>query len=269
MKTRLLCIYFAVFSFLTCARTSFSGEGLLVGDDPTVPSISIIEGGKFTFSLHEKYIARRISRVLSDDTSWSTDLSVNFKNDFYLSLWQIHGLDGDFSGGSEDEVQFTIGKNFKFDFDKDLGFMMQVSYFNLHPFERWGEDRLCFDLKLSKVFKRGNLTLSPEIWFSWLALSDDPTHGGSIFRIGYSSVWDKPFGLDFLQITSVQNLNRDSGVGRNTSDGLYLWANTAAEWKVGRSARLIFPAYTSLVKINGNDDRESAGSWWGGVRLNW
>lgn len=230
---------------------------------------SILTGGKFSFSVHEKYLARKVSRVLSYEPGYLTDVTLDFKHGWYTQLWSMHGLDSDFSGDSGDETQFIIGKKFS---APNLQGLTQIGYFNIHPFEEWGSDRFCADLQLTKKIDiTPNLSMSPEVWLTWLGESEDPLTGGWVARAGTSFVWKKPFDVDKLQITGFTNINVDDGVGKNKSGGMFLYSNIQLSWTVSKNFSLTLPGYTSIVSVKDPEDGrgENNGSWWVGMTAKW
>ena len=144
--------------------------------------------GSLSFTLQQRYIGLRVSRVLHDTWMLWTDAVLKLPYGFYLEGWWSYGLDDhDASSNGGDEFDPIVGWQGEFG---GLYFHLASVYFNLHPLGQWYHGDVWSQMlavgKTVPLVEDHSLRLEGVI--EWLSEADDFTNGALVLRpnIGHS-----------------------------------------------------------------------------------
>lgn len=219
------------------------------------------------FTIAEKYLAGRISRVLADEPIIIDDITVTYRKKFFFQIINYNDLDTDFSdrdGG--DEMQLWCG--IKFPVGEYQG-KLSAGYFNLYPAESFHRDRFCASVSFARSFDRGDLNIKPELTLDYLTVPEKFGNGAFFFRPSVQFRYKEPFGIKKLAVCQQIGITWDGGLLRS-DPGIFFNSNSSLEWKLGKNCTLVAPSFRLLEPITDqHDGRLNASCWSAGLRFEW
>lgn len=219
--------------------------------------------GSLSFTLQERYIGLRASRLVHDDWMLWSSLRLELPQGFFANFWNSYGLDDlDFSSNSGDEIDTTLGwQGGLYGFELHLS----VTFFNLHPIERWwDDDNLVQTIAVAKNFPLANHSIRPECRVEWVSEADDYSGGTVVLLPNVTHNWYRPFGIGPLTFSHNTMFAWDDGFDKpkNSSDGVFLRWSGGLQWSLAENLTLTLPGFTALVPLTEpGDGRKEETSW--------
>ncbi len=249
LKTNILLSILAITSLQPAQAQAFDVSPL----DPWIPK------GSITIIYQEAYLAGRVSKPLIRDFNMGAELALEWQNGLMLSYAQYEALNAEHAlqnGSSEtSEALLSVGYKWKW---HEIDLRAQATLINLHPHGEWfSDDRLALELYISRQFKFGKHTLTPELRLGWFSFWDHIDDGVPFVIPALTHVWDQPLGAKQIALRTRIAVEADSGFNRHDS-GAFFQIETGLQWKLWKNATLTFPGY-KLIEPFSHDRSDGRG----------
>ncbi len=246
MLSRVLCLVIAV----CFTRASWAQEAKVPEPSSWTPN------GSLSFGIQDQYVARRFSRLVTDDPVLATDLIVNLPGGFYFNLWDTLGVDDiNPSSNSSDELHLYLGWKGKVE---DVDIKLSFGVIDFFPLSETRGDLIVGSLAIAKTFELGEFhgshSLRPELRLDWLFLIDDLSVEAPTLLPSVRHVWKEPFGLKSVSLYEWVGLQWNDDLGRNR-EALFFQAEAGLEWKVSDQLKIVPNIFVVSPIINGHDGR--------------
>lgn len=193
-----------------------------------------------TVEIWSKYIFS-IGTVGSDKPVIQTDWFVTLPKGFYADLWTSNGFDGDWSGGFDDEIDYTVGwTTTAFTVDLDIA----LTYWQLFDLGEGDGDALVPSVKLSRSFKLSEAhSITPYTKFETLFIHNDSASNGWTVYAGVTHEWTIS---DRWSLSQELSAAYDDGVFRGEAGAIGRYAaklsyQCSEQLSVGLGLKLFVP----------------------------